>query len=243
VAWTIRQARAMEERGDQAAAIRRFRQAFTAARSPGQVAELAEILGGLGQTVDLPKHFGFLRQWQLVGPFDNTNMTGWDKAYPPESEVSLSAVYPGKLGRVEWFDFSSEDDYGVVDLNDAFGRPRSADRSGFRDTPDSLPRYKGVIAYAYCEFFSDMPRAVQLRLGSKNGHKVWLNGQLVMTNNVYHAGMFVDQYVGSGHLRKGRNSLLVKVSQNEQSESWAQDWNFQLRICDQYGTAILSTEP
>jgi hypothetical protein len=32
---------------------------------------------------------------------------------------------------------------------------------------------------------------------------------------------------------------LLKLCQNEQKEDWAQDWHFQLRICDASGAAVL----
>jgi hypothetical protein len=32
---------------------------------------------------------------------------------------------------------------------------------------------------------------------------------------------------------------LLKICQNEQTEDWAQRWEFQVRICDSSGTAVL----
>ena len=52
----------------------------------------------------------------------------------------------------------------------------------------------------------------------------------------------MDQYRGTGRLKKGVNQILVKVAQNEQDEQWAQDWEFQLRVCDELGTGLLSTD-
>jgi hypothetical protein len=43
-------------------------------------------------------------------------------------------------------------------------------------------------------------------------------------------------------LKKGRNEILVKICQNEQTEDWAQTWDFQLRVCDALGTAVLSQD-
>ena len=45
-----------------------------------------------------------------------------------------------------------------------------------------------------------------------------------------------------GTLRKGKNVILLKVCQNEQTDAWAQNWQFQLRICDPVGTAILAAD-
>jgi hypothetical protein len=58
---------------------------------------------------------------------------------------------------------------------------------------------------------------------------------------VLSSGFAIDQYV-AGRTRGGENRILVKVCENEQTESWAQDWNFQLRVCDTIGTAVLSAD-
>ena len=63
-----------------------------------------------------------------------------------------------------------------------------------------------------------------------------------MSNHVYHASTAIDQYKVKVKLKKGSNAILVKIAQNEQEEGWAQRWQFQLRVCDQYGTAVLSTD-
>jgi hypothetical protein len=54
--------------------------------------------------------------------------------------------------------------------------------------------------------------------------------------------MDVDQYIYRGELKPGKNLILVKVLQNEQTESWAQNWQFQLRVCDAIGTAVLPAD-
>ncbi|MDP6467936.1 MAG: hypothetical protein QF918_09360, partial [Pirellulaceae bacterium] len=102
--------------------------------------------------------------------------------------------------------------------------------------------HKGTVAYAYAEFDSAESRSADFRIGCINANKLWLNGTLLTANQVYHSGMEVDQYVMQTKLKKGRNTILVKVAQNEQEESWAQRWQFQLRICDELGTALLSQD-
>ena len=212
------------ESGARRRALAEYRKALDAARDLDQIDEAAERLRALGQTVDLPRHFGFIMRWRLIGPFDNSNKGGFDVAYGPEVDATPADQYPGKEGPVRWIDYTTEDPYGKVDLNKALGR------------------FKGAVAYAYAEFLSDAERDAELRLGSTNANKLWLNGQLLSANHVYHSGAFIDQYVGKGRLKKGKNVILVKILQNEQSESWAQGWEFQLRVCDQYGTAILSQD-
>ncbi len=204
---------------DQAVPV--FREALVAARDPDQVGRAAAKLRKLGQSVDLPRHFGFITTWKLIAPFDHVDSRGFDTAYGPELNLDPTGTYKGKEGMIGWIDYTTEDPYGMVDLNQVLGR------------------YKGAIAYAYAELESPESRDVQVRLGSITANKVWLNGELLTANNVYHAGMYMDQYVGRGRLHAGKNVILVKIAQNEQTESWAQRWQFQLRVCDQYGTAVL----
>jgi len=39
----------------------------------------------------------------------------------------------------------------------------------------------------------------------------------------------------------GSNTILVKVCQNEQTEQWTNEWEFQLRVTDSLGTPLVST--
>ena len=52
--------------------------------------------------------------------------------------------------------------------------------------------------------------------------------------------MRIDQYTLPVQLAKGKNTLLIKLCQNEQKESWTDQWQFQMRICDATGTALLA---
>lgn len=199
-----------------------YRQAFEGARDLEQIKLLAKRLRELTQPVDLPRHFGFVMQWKLIGPFDNTDKKGFVIAYPPEQQVDFNARYAGKAEDVGWIDHTTTDDYGVVDLNKA------------------LDKHMGAVGYAAAEFMAEAPRAVELRLASPNATRLWLNGTLIDEHEVYHAGSKIDQYIHRGRLVEGRNVILLKVCQNEQKDSWAQDWKFQLRVCDATGTAILA---
>jgi hypothetical protein len=53
--------------------------------------------------------------------------------------------------------------------------------------------------------------------------------------------MRLDQYRLKANLKKGRNVIMLKLCQNEQMQNWTKEWQFQLRVCDATGTAILST--
>ncbi len=206
VAMVIEQAESMQ---DTAKATKAYQKAFAAALDLDQVKALAEQLKKRDAPVDLPRHYGFLVKWKLVGPYDNKGGVGFAKAYEPETKLD-----------VEGKDVSTDDDYGRVDLNKLIGKE------------------KGTIYYATTTFVSEKPRQVEFRYSSRNATKLWLNGKLLISHEVYHAGNDFDQYQIAGELKTGKNVLLLKVCQNEQSEHWAQDWFFQLRVCDEVGAAV-----
>ncbi len=206
-------------------ALETLKKAFAGSRDLDQIEQLAKDLKQLGHEVDLPRHYGFVTSWKIIGPFDNSNESAFDVAYPPEKGIDLKATYPGKQGTtVAWLDHTTSDVHGKVDFNKALGKAN------------------GVVSYAFTEFVVQQPRAVEFRTGCICAFKLWVNGQQVDAHNVYHSGTKIDQYVAKGALRAGRNTILVKVLQNEQKENWAQDWDIQLRVCDSVGTAVLSDD-
>jgi len=177
-----------------------------------------------GETVEVAKAFGFVTEWKVVGPFENGGGKGFAVVYPPERGIDLQAEYPGKSGPVQWRDFVSKEDYGDVSMNLPF------------------KHLKGAAAYAYTEFYSEKARPVELRLGSENAFKVWVNGQYLFGQDEYHRLKEIDQYPMRAELKPGKNEILVKVCQNEQTEDWADGWDFQLRICDLSGAPLYSTK-
>ena len=203
------------------AAIALFREALSGAIDDDQVKAIVKPLRELGETVDLQKHFGFLTEWYLIGPFDNTDKKGYDTAYPPEMKVDLSAKHAGKMGEVAWERHATEDEYGVLNI-----------------AKKTAP-HKGAVTYGYTTFATDTPRSIEIRLGTPNAWKLWVNGELVFARDEYHRGTQLDQYKVRAKLKSGTNAILIKVCQNEQTEEWAQDWKYQLRVCDSAGAAIL----
>jgi len=162
--------------------------------------------------------------WKVIGPFDNKGGSGIEKAYPPEQTVDLGAEFDGLNGRVRWQDLAATDDYGTVDLNKPF------------------TKLKEVAGYAFTEFQADKARTVELRLGSQNAWKVWLNGKFLFGRDEFHRGRELDQYRIPARLQKGRNTILVKVCQNEQREEWTEEWQFALRITDPLGTPVAAAK-
>ncbi|MFM8413116.1 MAG: hypothetical protein ACKOCX_00150 [Planctomycetota bacterium] len=202
---------------DEAARKAAHRRALEAARDVDQVEVIATWLTEHGEPTDVAEVLGFVRRWQVSGEFDNVGGAGFAKAYPPEAAGSP----PDVSG---WKPVTSSDRHGQIDLNAA------------------VATKKGVLAYALAEV--EMPAAgpAEVRIGSPCAVVVWVNGRRVMAHEIYHASEAIDQYVAPAEFRAGPNSVLVKCCQNEQTEPWAAEWKFQLRITDPLGKP-LATQP
>ena len=196
---------------DEAAQHVIHRQALAAARDIDQIERIAGWLAEHGEPVDLAATLGFVRRWLVSPAFDNKRGAGFAQAYPPETSAPDTA---------DWKPVVSTDRHGAIDLNDA------------------VATEKGVLAYALATI--DMPQAgpAEVRIGSPCAVQVWVNGKPVMQHEIYHASEAIDQYVTTADFNAGANTLLVKCCQNEQTEAWAADWKFQLRICDRLGTPL-----
>jgi len=216
---------------DSPAARSGLRKLLSAARDGTQIDEIARELEQRGDTVDLVAHFGFITRWQVAGLFDNTAGRGFAAVYPPEHGVDLAATYAGKGdSRVAWRP-AVADKAGILDLNRVF-----AD-SG-RAIPPGAKGPKAVVAYAYAEVESSADRAAEVRAASATAVKVFVNGRPVLVRETYHQSFDRDSFIAPAGLHTGRNAILVKVCQNDQSEAWAQNWMVQLRLTDGLGAAV-----
>lgn len=206
-----------------------LRRALASARSLDQVEAAVAGLKELGQEVNLADELGFLSQWRVVGPFDNREERGFDVAYPPEEALDASATFTGRdaegeQGPFGWRAYRTTDRLGEADLNAAIGG------------------HKGAVGYAWATVVADKAQEIEVRYSSRAATKVWLNGEPVTENEVYHSGSVFDQYRATAKLRAGENQLLIKACQNEQTEPWAQVWSFSLRLTDPNGGPLDGVE-
>jgi hypothetical protein len=196
---------------------------FDAARELDQVQELAGELEKLGAKPDLIARLGFVTRWHIAGPFDGPD-GGFATPHPPEKGVDLKATYTGKGGAtVTWKPVAGvapKEHFALVNLNDAVGKAKDA------------------VAYAYAEIESPAEAAVDLRAACPTSVRLFLNGKEVFARDEYHHGNRFDQHAGVGRLKAGRNEILVKVCQNNQTEPWAQVWEFEIRVCDPLGGPV-----
>lgn len=198
---------------------------FEAGRDKEQVEQIAKLLTKHGEKPDLTRHFNYLTEWNVAGPFDGTGASGYSKTYPPESAFDPVAKYAGKSGAtVTWKYAQSDDPYGTIDLTKEVGK------------------IKDAVAFAHTVVTVDTDTPAEVRVSSPNAVQIYLNGAMVYGHEEYHHGDSFDQYAGKVVLKAGDNHVVVKLSQNDQPEPWAQDWKFSARVCDATGGKVRLTQ-
>jgi len=155
--------------------------------------------------------------WYVIGPFENSDNEGFDTVYPPEEEIDLDAEYESVYGATNWERWADGTPDGFVDFQYMF-------------EPEEW-----VVSYAWTTVTSEETRQVQLRVGSDDDVKVWLNGEEVLSRKVARAAS-PDQDVVTVTLNKGENQLLVKVCNREMR------WGFYLRFTDLNGKSLQDLE-
>lgn len=196
-----------------------YRRLFDLTREKEQAEELAKALDGLGVKANVTEHFAFLTHFRVVGPFFSEKGKALTLAYPPETTPD-AAEFDGKEGKVKWAPQATTDRYGKLDLNETVGR------------------LKNACVYARATVHADKATPAEIRVGSPNAVAIFLNGKKLFGREEYHHGDQMDYHVGKGELKAGENVVVVKVCQNNQTDSWAQRWQFQVRVCDSTGGPI-----
>jgi hypothetical protein len=155
------------------------------------------------------KTTGFVTLWQVAGPYEQQG-----KGYSELFDI-LFAPETGDAASVHWQDLA-------VSANPA--EPWKM---------DLLQALGGLQRVAYARTWVNSPKEqkVRLEMGSDDGIKVWLNGQLVHANNVARPLQPGSDKVDVT-LNKGWNSLLLKVTQ------FNQGWGFCIRFAEPGGEPV-----
>jgi hypothetical protein len=152
--------------------------------------------------------------WQVLGPFPNPDNRNFQVCLPPENEIQLDApvTWEGKSFRWQ-------------------ALPRRFYRDGLVDFDGLYGGQNWVLAYAFTTFHSESEQPAVLRIGSDDGVRVWLNGQLQHSLDTARAAV-PDEDMVPVRLRAGRNALLVKNADRNLG------WGFYLRITDAEGRPL-----
>jgi hypothetical protein len=159
----------------------------------------------------------FIRSWLVNGFHQDFTTNAWNY---------LATDYLGQQAGVE-------PDEGHVDGNHTWRRVDS--RRAYVDLGSAYPHctdpHEGV-SYAFVRVYSPVRRRnVRLRIGSDDGVKVWVNGKVVHTNNVWRTWI-TDEDEAVVNLKRGWNRVLIKVSQ------WYGPHGFSARFSRSDGTEV-----
>jgi len=150
---------------------------------------------------------GYLRQWRVIGPFDNVSHSGFAKAFPPEAELDFTKSYPGIDNQpVSWQPLRLVTREGRCDLGLCLG-------------DDSEPAINDAAAVCYAATAVYVPTAqpVRLCLVPAGASKVFLNGRLMFSDDKYRyvQPLVADPFSVPATLQPGWNTVLVKVAGTE----------------------------
>jgi len=151
----------------------------------------------------------FMLGWQVAGPYMQEAKDGqalFDVVFPPEQ--------PG-TPNIKW---------QLMPAGATKARPWQL---------DLLKLYGGEhrVAYARAWVFSETQQPARLELGSDDGIKAWINGQVVISAN---RGGDVAPGTEKANvtLRQGWNPILLKITQ------WTSGWGFCARLAKPDGAAL-----
>jgi hypothetical protein len=223
VTETLKRGDAARKQGDDKQATLLFRAAFASARDSSQVIAAAGRLKAVDKEVDIISHMGFVIDWHLLGPFDAPGKTGFELSFPPEKSIDLTAAYAGK-----------------ANANIRWKRHQTSDRLGQVNLATAIAPVKEAVGYAYSEINSPRTQTVELRCGADDNLTVWLNGKKVFSRLQWLNGIRLDRFSAPVTLKKGRNTLLLKICQGPQHKNPAvpNNWSMQLRFCNADGAGV-----
>ncbi len=149
----------------------------------------------------------YFRSWLLCGPFPNPQET-YEKLDRNQSGFYIDYLknHGGEINpRIDddWIEYESDSNAIYLD--------------------QAVSQDPFVLAYAYCEIQSSSERPCILALGSNDGARVWLNGEEILDLPVSR-GLRLDDDTIPVVLRKGRNTLLLKIAETENI------WAFSCRL-------------
>ncbi len=175
----------------------------------------ARFYGRIGDKAALNKEYQELgapreNQWWVIGPFSSEGVSAFEYAFPPEKEIDLNTVYTSINHEAKW-----------QPATDGF-------YDGYVDLRSLLSHSFWTVGYGLVYVHSLEKRKVQIRLGTDETCKLWLNNDLIWQHYIK-ADAAPDRDLVTVVLRPGYNKLLLKVTNTDF------DWGFYLRITDDKG--------
>lgn len=176
-------------------------------------------LAGLRQAPDPDDPWHFIHRFLVTGPFPlewdsesapETPGPGFDRAYAPETSDDLTETFDTVGGPSGWMASSS-------------------DLTGRLDFVRSFRTTTNMVCYARAVVVAPRDTATTLSIGSNDGAKVWVNGEVVFSwSSAPDGGMMAAAHQNDVPVRlhAGRNVVLAKV------ENLGKNWQLFLSFND-----------
>jgi hypothetical protein len=148
-----------------------------------------------------------IRDWRVAGCFPATTMEALAQRQAPEPGIVHITPPLTKAGTPLAWHNRTTNDSGFLDLTPICDEPTDA------------------IAYATCTLFSPDEREVRFAIGTDDGSRLWVNGDLVFDDPEYHSATR-DAKTFTATLTPGDNIILCKVLNG------TNDFGLYLRVMD-----------
>ena len=173
-----------------------------------------ESTGEFKKAIEEYEQLGTLNNWQVLGTFDNSSGSGFNKDFGALANPKPDAVFKNKVNAdVKWYTPPHERMDRWFDFDYYFVIGNS-------------------VLYAQTFLKSDADREVFFRSGNSGSLKIWVNDKLV-TNISEERNCDLDIYINTVKLAKGYNRILVQIGESETGRA-----NFMLRATDKDGNPV-----
>ncbi len=157
---------------------------------------------------------GFIKEWQVLGTFDNISGSGFDKDWGAVEKIKTSDDFKNKVNAdIKWYTPGVNKPDGWFHFFYYFN-------------------LDGAIMYAQSFVTSEKEQEVYIRVGTSGSLKIWLNDALI-SSIPEERNCDLDVYSYKAKLNVGSNRILVQIGQSEITEA-----NFMLRLTDGNGHPI-----
>jgi Flp pilus assembly protein TadD len=158
-------------------------------------ADIERARGKIGRAAEYVEPLGYIHDFYVLGSFDNEGKGGCGLDFGPEAALDLAAEYPAKGHPARWRRLSLQPSDGYIDLS------------------TSLRPNREAVAYALTFLHATQETMVHLGTGASGAFRLWVNGQLAVSQDRYNRAR-PDQSRVAVRLRRGDNRVLLKVCQD-----------------------------
>jgi len=193
----------------------------TTAPHPRTAVEVLDLLvlahrmrGEYSQADSISGELRRVNDFMVAGPFPNVGGSGMDERYPPEDGLDLDATY-----------------------RDLYGRPVRWQRvnctpTGHLDLDMVMDDTRDAVVYSVTHVEADAPRAVELGLDGTGAFRIWVNNDVVLSEDDVPPATGVVRRDVRAQLREGWNRIVVKAGAETEA------LGFSLAVLDTMGAPI-----